>query len=263
MDGTGDHVLVLGAERTGRAVYRFLRQRSASIVVADRSPATRESFAAANGVECLPDDDTDALLRGVDLVVTSPGVPRHHPVLQKAFRRGTPVYSEIELAGRYLACPILAVTGTNGKSTTTTLLGAMCREAGYHTFVGGNLGTPLIEAASAETMPEVAVVEVSSFQLEWIHTSHPRLAVVLNLTPDHLDRYASLAEYGEAKASLVEALQPGDFAVLNRDDEWVWTLRERTDAHVISFGRDAVEFGGYIEDEPGYAASRQRSLVFW
>jgi len=258
MQRTGDHVLVLGAERTGRAVFRFLRERSASVRVADRSAPARESFHADYGVDCLPDDDADALLRGIDLVVTSPGVPQTHPVLQRALLRGTPIYSEIELAGRYLSCPILAVTGTNGKSTATTLLGAMCREAGHQTFVGGNLGTPLIDAAHAESMPQLAVAEVSSFQLEWIQAFHPTLAVVLNLTPDHLDRYASMAEYGEAKATLIEALRPGDFAVLNRDDEWVWSLRERTDAHVVSFGRDPVEFGAYLEgDEP------PRSIVFW
>lgn len=256
MDGTGDHVLVLGAERTGRAVYRFLEPRSASLRIADRSPEARESFRAAQGADCLADDDAAALLRGVDLVVTSPGIPRNHPVLQKAVHQGIPVYSEIELAARHLGCPILAVTGTNGKSTTTTLLGAMCREAGYQTFVGGNLGTPLIDAAGSENRPELAVVELSSFQLEWIDAFHPRLAVMLNLTPDHLDRYASMAEYGEAKATLIDALQPGDFAVLNRDDEWVWNLRDRTDAHVISFGRDAVEFGSYLEPAT-------RSLVYW
>jgi len=254
MDGAGADVLVLGAERTGRAVYRFLRSRRARVRVADRSPAARESFRADLGVDCLPDDQPEALLRGTDLVVTSPGVPRRHPVLQLAVRRGVPVYSEIELASRHLLCPIAAITGTNGKSTTTTLLGAMFRAAGHETFVGGNLGTPLIEAAQAETMPEVAVVEVSSFQLEWIHAFHPRLAVFLNLTPDHLDRYDSMADYAEAKAGLLACLQRDDYAVLNRDDPWVWSLRDQTDGRVVSFGRDPVEWGAYLDG---------REVVFW
>lgn len=247
-------MLVLGAERTGRAVYRFLRPRAASVRVADRSAAARDAFRTEFGVACLPDGDPEGLLRGVDLVVTSPGVPRTHPLLQLAVRRAVPVYSEIELASRHLQCPIAAVTGTNGKSTTTTLLGAMFREAGLRVFVGGNLGTPLIEAAAGEAMPEVAVAEVSSFQLEWIHSFHPRLAVFLNLTPDHLDRYDSMADYAEAKAGLLAGLERDDFAVLNRDDPWVWSLREQTDGRVISFGRDPVEWGAYVDG---------REVVFW
>jgi UDP-N-acetylmuramoylalanine--D-glutamate ligase len=254
MDGTGARVLVLGAERTGRAVYGFLESRSASVRVADRSAAARDRFRADFGAVCLGDEDAEALLRDTDLVVVSPGVPRTHAVLQQAGRRGVPVFSEIELAARHLTCPIAAVTGTNGKSTTTTLLGAMFREAGRRVFVGGNLGTPLIEAAGAAAMPEVAVVEVSSFQLEWIDAFRPCLAVVLNLTPDHLDRYPTLAEYAEAKAALVTGLGRDDCAVLNRDDPWVWSLRDQTDGRVISFGRDPVEWGSYLDG---------REVVFW
>jgi UDP-N-acetylmuramoylalanine--D-glutamate ligase len=247
-------VLILGAERTGRAVYRFLRPRSSLVRVADRAPAARALFRAELGAECLPDDDAQRLLEGVEVVVTSPGVPRDHAVLRAAGAQNLPVWSEIELASRFLSCPILAITGTNGKSTTTTVLGAMCQASGQATFVGGNLGTPLIDAVYAERMPDVAVVEVSSFQLEWIDSFHPQVAVALNLTPDHLDRYASMAEYADAKAALVRTLEGGDHAVLNREDDWSWDLRETTDAHVISFGRDAVEYGAYIDGS---------SIVFW
>ena len=246
MDLSGAHVLVVGAARTGRSVTRFLQMRGIAVRVVDRSAQARDGLAAALGVECLTEESAREL-RGIDLVVPSPGVPASHPLLRAAVERGIPVWSEIELASQYLTCPLLAVSGTNGKSTTTTLLGAMCREAGLPTFVGGNLGTPLIEALLNESMPRLAVVEVSSFQLEWIRTFHPRLGVMLNLTPDHLDRYASLAEYATAKAALIDALQAGDYAVLNRDDTWVWGLRERTAASTVSFGREPVEFGSYIE----------------
>ena len=199
-------------------------------------------------------DDAEALLRGIDVVIPSPGVPRSHVLLQRALARCIPVLSEIELAARFLTCPILAVTGTNGKSTTTTLLGAMLREAGMRVFVGGNLGTPLIDACAAESEYQAVVVEVSSFQLEWVYSFRPRVAVLLNLTPDHLDRYASMVEYGRAKAALLAVQQPDDIAVLNRDDPWVWEQRRNTRAAVLSFGREPVEFGSFIDGD---------TMIYW
>ena len=153
-----------------------------------------------------------------------------------------------------LSCPIVAVTGTNGKSTTTVLLGEMLRGAGLRVFVGGNLGTPLIEACADPSAFQVAVVEVSSFQLEWVDTFRPRIALLLNLTPDHLDRYASVEEYGDAKAAVFAAQQPADVAVLNRDDPWVWEQRRNTRAAVISFGVEPVEFGSFVDGD---------TLMYW
>jgi len=247
MNLAGMRVLVLGAQRTGHSVSRFLSARGAKLRIADCSMSARTALAATFGAESDADDSPD-LLRGVDLVVPSPGIPRHHGALREALRRGIPVWSEIELAFRFLSCPILAVTGTNGKSTTTTLLGAMSSGAGMRTFTGGNLGTPLIDAVGWDPAPEIAVAEISSFQLEWIEKFHPRMAVVLNFSPDHLDRYSSLAEYAQAKASLLRALQPGEFAILNRDDPWVWGLRAQTIGTTVSFGRERVEFGGFLEN---------------
>jgi UDP-N-acetylmuramoylalanine--D-glutamate ligase len=199
-------------------------------------------------VECRLGDQDANLLRGIDLVIPSPGVPRTHPTLALACARGVPVFSEIELAARMLACPILAVTGTNGKSTTTTLLGAMCEASGLRTFVGGNLGTPLVEACDIPDL-EVAVVEVSSFQLEWVSRFRPRVSVLLNLTPDHLDRYPDIAEYGRTKARLLAQQGSQDVAVLNREDPWVWDQRHHTRAAAISFGREPVEFGTFPEGD--------------
>jgi UDP-N-acetylmuramoylalanine--D-glutamate ligase len=194
------------------------------------------------------------LLRNVDVVVPSPGVARSHVLLRRAVGRGIPVLSEIELASRALTCPILAVGGTNGKSTTTVLLGNMLKAAGLRVFVGGNLGTPLIEACMAEQPFQAAVVQVSSFQLEWVYTFQPQIAVLLNLTPDHLDRYAGMEEYRRAKAALLAAQQPGDVAVLNRDDPWVWEQRRKTRGATISFGREPVEFGSFLD---------ANAIIYW
>ncbi|MGH7803637.1 MAG: UDP-N-acetylmuramoyl-L-alanine--D-glutamate ligase, partial [Candidatus Binatia bacterium] len=169
--------------------------------------------------------------------------PRNAPVLVAAIRRGLPIFSEIEMAFRFLSVPVFAITGTNGKSTTTSLLGAMLRAAGRQPFVGGNLGTPLIHAVGQSI--DCAVVEVSSFQLEWIEQFRPEIGVFLNLTADHLDRYASIEEYGEAKAALFREQTVEDFAVLSREDAWVWDLRNRLRGRVVSFGFEPVEFGAF------------------
>ncbi len=224
----GKKVLIIGARRTGAAVARYLASQGAAVRLSDRSATgfddERLRLAGADVEWCLGREDV-SLLDGVDLVVPSPGVPRNHPLLQTASDRGIEVVAEIELAYRSLNVPLYAVTGTNGKSTTTELLGRMLRRGGRRPFVGGNLGTPLVEAVGASI--DCAVVEVSSFQLEWVNELRPAIGVFLNLTDDHLDRYASLDEYGEAKARLFRAQTPEDWAVLSREDRWVWRLRQR------------------------------------
>lgn len=245
----GQRFLVIGAAKTGQSVTAFLARYGARVRLVER---TAEALARATipaGVETQVGDSGEDLLRGIDIVIPSPGVARTHVLLRRAVGRGIPVLSEIELASRALTCPLLAISGTNGKSTTTTLLGNMLKAAGLRTFIGGNLGTPLIEACMAEQPFEAAVVEVSSFQLEWVYTFQPQVAVLLNLTPDHLDRYASIEEYRRAKAALLSAQQPGDVAVLNRDDPWVWEQRRRTRAATISFGREPVEFGSFLDGD--------------
>jgi UDP-N-acetylmuramoylalanine--D-glutamate ligase len=248
------HFLVIGAGKTGQSVATFLSRHGARVRLVERSAVTLARATVPAGVETRVRDDAEDLLQGIDVVIPSPGVARSHVLLRRAVSRGIPVISEIELAADALACPILAVTGTNGKSTTTTLLGAMLKEAGLRTFVGGNLGTPLVDACDADPEYHAAVVEVSSFQLEWVYNFRPRVAVLLNLTPDHLDRYNTMEEYGRAKAALLTAQQPGDVAVLNRDDPWVWEQRRITRAAAISFGREPVEFGSFIDGD---------TLIYW
>ena len=231
-------VLVLGFRRTGQAVAATLAARGVRVRAADARPATALEVGEAPA--------------GVELVVPSPGVPRDAPVLAAAVRSGIPVWSEIELAFRLLACPLVAITGTNGKSTTTTLVGLALERAGRRTFVGGNLGTPLI--AAVDRAPEIAVAEVSSFQLEWVERLRPRVGCLLNLTPDHLDRHAGFAEYRAAKARLFAAQEARDFAVVNRDDAEAWRAVAGVRARLVSFGAGTVACGAFAGE--GFVALR-------
>ncbi len=230
-------VLVIGLARTGVAAARFLAARGARVRVVDRRPAA-ELGGAADALAAIAEvrlgADDPAALDGVALVVPSPGVPADGPLLSAAVTRGIPIASEIELAARHLDIPLLAVTGTNGKSTTTSLLGAMLRSDGRRTFVGGNLGTPLVTAVGAGD--DVAVVEVSSFQLEWVDRFRPRVGVFLNLTDDHLDRYPDLDAYGRAKLRMFARQDAGDTAVLNGGDPWLRRHARAFAARTLWFG---------------------------
>jgi UDP-N-acetylmuramoylalanine--D-glutamate ligase len=247
--------LVLGARRTGRAVAVALAARGVRVRVADALPAEALGLGARDlpgGVEWRPGENGPDLVHDVELVVPSPGVPRDAPPLLAACRRGIPVWSEIELAGRLLSCPIVAVTGTNGKSTTTTLVGLALARAGRRTFVGGNLGTPLIDAVAEA--PEVAVAEVSSFQLEWVTDFRPTVGCLLNVTPDHLDRHPTFADYRDTKARLFAAQRAADFAVVNRDDPHAWPVAAGLRARVVSFGVSPVACGAFAGE--GFVALR-------
>jgi UDP-N-acetylmuramoylalanine--D-glutamate ligase len=188
-------------------------------------------------------------LDGVDLVVTSPGVPAGSTLLTEADRQRIPVIGELELGSRFVSAPIVAVTGTNGKSTVTTLIGEIFKAAGRRVFVGGNLGTPLVEAAEGEF--DAVVAEVSSYQLERTEHFKPHVGVHLNLAEDHLDRYKNLDEYGSAKARLFRMQDRYDWAILNRDDPRVWFLRTKLAAQVMSFGLGPAEFTPAIGYDAG------------
>ena len=194
----GVTAMVVGLGASGIAAARFLGARGAELVLTDRrSDLDRTSLPP--GEVCLGDDNP-AWLDGVGLVVTSPGVPRDAVLLREAVARGIRVIGEVELAARFISAPIAAVTGTNGKSTVTVMLGEMLKRDGRRVFVGGNLGTPLIEAVQGAY--DAIAAEISSFQLEWIEAFRPHVGVHLNLTDDHFDRYRDLEDYGRAKARL-------------------------------------------------------------
>ena len=246
--------LVLGFQRTGQAVARVLAARGVRVRVADRRPAEALGVETRQwmDIELRLGEEGPDLLAGMDLVVPSPGVPREAPLLAAALRRGLPVHSEIEMAAGLLACPVVAITGTNGKSTTTSLVGLALARAGRRAFVGGNLGTPLIAAVGTDA--DVAVAEVSSFQLEWVEQFRPRVGCLINLTPDHLDRHGSFESYAAAKARLFARQQAEDFAVLNRDDAVVWRVAEHLGSRRVSFGAAPVPCGAFAGE--GYVALR-------
>jgi len=222
VDLAGKQVSVLGAGRSGLAASELLLSGGARVTLRDERPAGQlgAEALAARGVTVVggqPLGEVD--LGRPDLVVVSPGVPLRLASIVAARERGVPIWGEIELASRFLpaGAMVLGVTGTNGKSTTTALLGALCEAGGLDPFVGGNLGTPLSRAVLGPPR-RTYVLELSSFQLEGMDTVRVHGAAVLNLTPDHLDRYDGLGDYAAAKARIFRNQEPGDVAVVNADD---------------------------------------------
>ena len=251
MDLTGKKVLVIGLARTGRECARFLARQGASVSVSD----LRDIEALKLEVEALAGlpisfrlgGEATSWLDNMDYVVPSPGVPMDNPLLKEAVARKIPVLSEIELAYRFFRAPLIAITGTNGKSTTTSLIGAMLKADGRKTFLGGNLGAPFIGAVSEEW--DWGVVEISSFQLEWVERFRPLIALHLNVTEDHLDRYPSFADYCRAKERIFSAQTKDDVAILNRDDPLVWRLSRQVKAQVVSFGCAEVATGVFASGD--------------
>jgi len=245
MELKGKRVMILGLARTGIETARFLAGRGSEVLLSDhkseRELKTEMQALSQFPVRFLLGGEETAWLEGVDLVVPSPGVPPENPLLREARRRKIEVLSEIELAYRFLRVPLVAITGTNGKSTTTSLIGEILKARGLKVFVGGNIGAPLIGFVSGDW--DWGVVEVSSFQLEWVEQFHPRIALLLNLTEDHLDRYPDFASYCEAKERIFRCQQDGDIAVLNREDPLAWAMRERIRARIIAFGWHEAEEG--------------------
>jgi UDP-N-acetylmuramoylalanine--D-glutamate ligase len=208
--------LVLGLARSGEAAALALTRRGIAVVGVDRDEALDAGRLRAAGVEVVLGADDPALLDGVDLLVKSPGVPAEAPLVAAARERGSTIWSEVELGARLLPNPILGVTGTNGKTTTTELLGEVFRAAGQDVAVAGNVGRPLTGLDGALAPDAWIVCELSSFQLEDIEKFRPRVAVLLNLTPDHLDRHADLEDYRRAKLRIFENQEEDDVAVVPR-----------------------------------------------
>lgn len=250
MELSGKTCVVVGLGETGLSVVRFLRTRGATIRANDQRVAAAlgdaASQAEALGATLFLGGHPDAAFEGADVVVLSPGVPRLEAV-DRAERDGAEVLSEIELASRFLHAPIVAVTGTNGKSTVTTLIGKMCERLGCPLFVGGNLGQPMIEAVDTDAASGrgLVVVELSSFQLERVTTFAAHVAVLLNISADHLDRYDSFAAYAAAKGHIFDRQSPTDFAVLPAGEPALDAL-VGGDGKVVHFGGDDSEV--HIDD---------------
>ena len=246
-------VLVVGLGKSGVASALFLKDRGARVTVSDtKSPdQLREEIPVLldHGINVETGGHGERTFRGQDLIVVSPGVPVDAPPLVQARASGEPVIGEIELAAQNLTGPIVAITGSNGKTTTTTLAGEILAAGGLPVAVGGNIGTPAISQIAAATKETVFVLEVSSFQLETIQTFRPKVAIILNITPDHLDRHRTFQTYVDAKARIFENQQSIDFAVLNEDDPTCRTLRDRTRAQVFWFSRkQEVRQGAFVRD---------------
>jgi len=225
-DAPWNRVLVYGLGLSGRAATAFLRRRGVEVVGIDARPADQLELgplADDGGVEVLAGGEPAALPAGVDGVVLSPGVPGDRALLAEARGRGVPVVAEVELAFPFLAGPVVGITGSNGKSTTTAMTGHLLRSAGIAAEVCGNIGLPLSEVADGEP-GRTFVVELSSFQLEATDTFRPRAAALLNLSPDHLDRYPDMSAYAAAKRRIFQRQGADDVAVLNADDAAVAPL---------------------------------------
>ena len=253
MELNGKHVLVVGLGKSGVASALFLKAHGARVTVSD----TKSGDELRNEIPVLLDHGItvetgghgERTFRGQDLIVVSPGVPVDAPPLVQARGLGENVIGEIELAAQFLPGPIVAITGSNGKTTTTTLVGEILAAGGFPTLVGGNIGTPAISLAERAKPETVTVLEVSSFQLETIQAFHPKVAVVLNVTPDHLDRHRTFEIYANAKARVFENQQGSDFAVLNADDPTTVTMASRTRARVFWFSRQKeVDQGAWVRE---------------
>jgi len=249
----GKRVLVVGLGRSGVASALFLKELGAQVTVSDTK--TQEELASEipalldRGIIVEAGRHGERTFREVDLIVVSPGVPVDVPQLTQARERGIPVIGEIELAARFLRGKIVAITGSNGKTTTTALSAQVVAAGGAAVQVGGNIGTPAISLAPTSTDDTWNVLEISSFQLETVETFRPKIAVVLNVTPDHLDRHRNFDGYVAAKVRIFEKQDGSDYAVLNREDPTCECMAAMTRARVYWFSRlREVEAGAFVRD---------------
>jgi UDP-N-acetylmuramoylalanine--D-glutamate ligase len=252
IDLAGKRVLVVGLARTGIVASLFAAGYGATVTATDAKPESELADSAARlhaaGVKLELGGHTQGTFLTQDLIVISPGVPATLPPLTLARARGIPVWSELELAWRFLRGKLVGITGSNGKTTTTSLVAHILKTAKIETYIGGNIGTPLLSLVESSTDSSVTVAEISSFQLEATEAFRPEIGVLLNLTPDHLDRHASFEEYATAKMRLFANQLDRDAAVLNADDPEV-TKRMPSRPHVFWFSRQKrVAEGAFLRD---------------
>jgi UDP-N-acetylmuramoylalanine--D-glutamate ligase len=251
MDLRDKRALVVGLGKSGVASALFLKSRGARVTVSDSKPEAELRneilLLLEHGVTVETGGHGDRTFRGQDLIVVSPGVPFDAPQLIQAREQGEQVIGEIELAAQFLPGPIIAITGSNGKTTTTSLVGEIIATGNFPTLVGGNIGTPAISFVDQAGPATWTVLEISSFQLETIAEFRPKIAAILNITPDHLDRHKTFANYVNAKARIFENQRSDDFTVLNGDDVNTADLADRVQAQLFWFSRKReVEKGACV-----------------
>ena len=255
MNFEGKKVLVCGMARSGVSAAQCLYELGARVTISDSKAEEKlaEALQPLEGMDirrCPEDQAQPADLESYDLAVTSPGIPMQAPILRAVQAAGVPLIGELELGAQVSRAPLYAVTGTNGKTTTTTLIGEIFRNLGKTTYVVGNIGYPFTACALQCGEEDVAVAEVSSFQLETISTFHPHIAVMCNITEDHLNRHGTMEEYIRVKERIFENMGQGDYAVLNLDDPIVRGMAERIPCTPAFFSRrQEVETGAYLEGE--------------
>jgi UDP-N-acetylmuramoylalanine--D-glutamate ligase len=243
MNLTGKKIVIIGMGKTGIATARFLGKQGAKVIVTDEQPIDKwgKEFAQIAAEKWLEIGDYNTrILTGACIVVPSPGVPPGNDLLVEAQKKNIPVISEIEMAYRFLKVPIIAVTGTNGKTTTTTLLGEILKYSGKKTFVGGNIGNPLIEYVEGSQKDDFIVAEISSFQLQWIEKFRPLIALLLNITCDHINYHGSFAEYRRIKTRVFANQTKADFGILNAADPEQEEMDRIINAQVIKFSSKRV-----------------------
>lgn len=265
MEIRGKRFLVIGAARSGKATAEFLIKQGAVVFLNEikQRDELKEGLAESLeniGVQLILGEHAQVSKIGPDYLIVSPGVPFTIPPLLEAKKRGIPVWSEIELAARFSQAPLVAVTGTNGKTTTTTLLGQIFADSGRKVFVGGNIGVPFINEVESVSSDDVAVLEVSSFQLETTEAFRPQVALILNITPDHLDRHDTYEGYLQAKKKIFLNQKASDYLILNYDDLETRSLAEEANCKVLFFSRQHILKAGFCVSE-GWVVKKDNTQV--
>ena len=252
MDLRNKNAVILGAARSGLAAAELAQKMGAVVFVSDSAPekGKQKSINRLKGLG-IPFEfggHSDRVF-AADMVILSPGIPQTTEIVQRIRQEGIPVFSEIELAFRFCKSPVIAVTGSNGKTTTTTLLGLMLKKQNPASIVAGNIGSPFSDYVADSDADSWAAVEVSSFQLETIDRFHPRVAMLLNLSPNHLDWYDTYQDYVAAKLRIIKNLNADDYIIYDGDDSQIFTLIESSPARKIRFSADSVRAEAYLKDE--------------
>ena len=250
MEYAGKKILVVGLGKTGVGLCRFLASRQAQVTATDSAVAAdlAPALAALQDLNLNWDlgQSQPANWQDFDLIIPSPGVPAELPWLREAVAQGIPLIGELEVASSYLRLPVAAISGTNGKTTTTTLVGELLRASGKRPLLGGNIGTPLVDLLSVQAEADCLVLEISSFQLDTAPSFKPHIAALLNITDDHLDRYPDFKAYADSKAGLFRRQGPEDVAILNADDPQVAALEHRVKSRVYFYSsRKLLNYGAW------------------
>ena len=241
------NVIVLGMGRSGVASATFLKEKGANVLVNDKKPETEVlqtmQMLEAQGIRTIAGEHPLKLLEGIDFIVKSPGIPNDIPFLIEATKCSIPIISEIELGYLYTKSQIIAITGTNGKTTTATLINEILKNDDRETFLAGNVGTPLTQVVGHTSVSSFLVVEVSSFQLEHIQNFKPQISIILNLTQDHINIHKTVDNYIKAKTRIFENQDEEDFVILNADDETVLNLISNIRSKIVFLVEKELDYG--------------------